>query len=543
MSHSPIDADPDQQHDGYVLGWQQMTQRIEDGGSWSGRERNCCFLNTGTSGFADISAVTGLDFEDDGRTVAATDWDHDGDLDIWLSGRTAPRLRFMRNNSSGTARYLNVRLEGQRCNRDAVGARVELHLAGPAPRTLFKTLRAGDAFLSQSSNWIHFGLGDTAEIEKLVVYWPGGNGQTDRVPQVVRGLACNSWYRIVQNVDDPEFWSPPRRTVDLAVAPLTAPSDDEPERVVLLNRVPLPELTCTGTDHQTMPVAEGRSGPTLINLWATWCAPCLEELGQFALKHDQIRAAGLDLMAINVDGMADDGPLDSSRPEAVLQKLKFPFTAGFATRDAFDRLDVIHDTVLLLRANRDDSLSLPVPVSFLVDRQNRLAVIYRGAVSVDRLLSDAARLDSAEFPLSGVPFSGKWFLRPGGACTFFARFADRFGRRGYLREADQFASLAADLSSREGAAHEVTDQLVSVFSNLGDISRTQGNPDDAIRQYRRVLSLSPQQSGIQLELGRLLASQSRIEEAIENLSNAVRLDPQDDEARRTLDAVRSRLNR
>ena len=39
---------------------------VNEGMSWSGRERNCCFLNTTKLRFANISATAGLDLLDDG---------------------------------------------------------------------------------------------------------------------------------------------------------------------------------------------------------------------------------------------------------------------------------------------------------------------------------------------------------------------------------------------------------------------------------------------------------------------------------------------
>jgi hypothetical protein len=78
---------------------------------------------------------------------------------------------------------------------DAIGARVELHLAGAKPVTLVKTLHAGDGFLSQSSNWLHFGLGDRTMIERLVVRWPGGEAET------IRGLSVDHRYIVRQNGD------------------------------------------------------------------------------------------------------------------------------------------------------------------------------------------------------------------------------------------------------------------------------------------------------------------------------------------------------
>ena len=58
--------------------WTTTNLLIRQGRSFSGNEPNCCFLNTGTSRFADISASSGMDFAEDGRSLAITDWDRDG---------------------------------------------------------------------------------------------------------------------------------------------------------------------------------------------------------------------------------------------------------------------------------------------------------------------------------------------------------------------------------------------------------------------------------------------------------------------------------
>ncbi len=62
MSQSPLDeseieesakADaPYRQH------WTELSQRLKYGGSLSGRERNCAFLNSGEGHFATISGLT-----------------------------------------------------------------------------------------------------------------------------------------------------------------------------------------------------------------------------------------------------------------------------------------------------------------------------------------------------------------------------------------------------------------------------------------------------------------------------------------------------
>ena len=165
---------------------------LDHGMSISGNERHCVFLNTGEDTragekFACVSAVSGLDFPDDGRGVSVVDWDSDGDQDLWVSNRNAPRIRYFRNDTRTDNNYITLRLigNGVTTSRDAVGARVEVFLkdriknkenATDASRAdrLIKTVHIGQGFLSQSSRWLHFGLGDAEQIAKVTVRWPGG---------------------------------------------------------------------------------------------------------------------------------------------------------------------------------------------------------------------------------------------------------------------------------------------------------------------------------------------------------------------------------
>ena len=169
-----------------------LIQMMHQGRSFSGRERHCFFLNTqAPSGadvwFANVSAVSGLDFADDGRAVAIVDWDGDGDLDLWITNRTAPRVRLLRNQGGRSGRFVAFRLRGTSCNRDAIGARLTLSLKDGT--NLVKTLHAGDGFLAGSSKWVHFGLGDQHEIENLEVRWPGKEAEN------FAGIGAGRFYR------------------------------------------------------------------------------------------------------------------------------------------------------------------------------------------------------------------------------------------------------------------------------------------------------------------------------------------------------------
>ena len=116
----------------YFLAWSTMMDLIAKGYSWSGNERNCCYLNEGAGRFANISHLSGLDARDDGRAIAVMDWDQDGDLDLWFRNRSAPRVRLKLNRhrpDAGKGSYVAVRLRGTKANRDGVGAVVEVVLA------------------------------------------------------------------------------------------------------------------------------------------------------------------------------------------------------------------------------------------------------------------------------------------------------------------------------------------------------------------------------------------------------------------------------
>ena len=157
----------------YTRNFRDLNDKVSQGKSFSGYERNPLFLNLGGEGFAEIAELLGVDYDDDARAVATMDWDRDGDLDLWVTNRTAPQVRLLRNNQPSKDAFIAVRLigNGTTTNRDAIGARLTLSHGGVRQ---IRTVRAGDGFLAQSSAWTHFGLGSSREGLQLSVRWPGG---------------------------------------------------------------------------------------------------------------------------------------------------------------------------------------------------------------------------------------------------------------------------------------------------------------------------------------------------------------------------------
>ncbi len=538
MSRSPSEAVETSEE--YEAAWHALFELLRGGKSLSGRERNVCFLNTGGSRFAWISTASGLDYIDDGRAVAATDWDLDGDVDLWFANRTGPRIRYADNRTGSGNGFLLLRLEGRKSNRDAIGARVEVTAAGGGP-ALIKTLRAGDAFISQSSKWLHFGLGGAGGIDRVVVRWPAGPAEE------FGGLEVNGRYTLVEGSGRAAAWSRPRPAKTLIASEQKVPESTDRAGILLLAPVPAPTLSHARLDGTPATPAEREpKGPMLVNLWASWCSPCAAELSEFVKRREELEGAGLRILALSVDGLGKDpatGPEDVRR---FLEKIGYPFDAGLAEPPLLDHMQAVFDTLVPNRR------SLPVPTSFLINATGDIAAIYKGPVSVDQLLSDVSNLRATwdrRLALA-VPFEGIWHSPPRPPFfEYLGPIGSRYLEAGYPDEAiahyrkmlrhkpdDRSVNIVlADLLAGRGRSTEAADHYRAVIAldpadaeahrGLGMVLASQGDQRGAIAEYREALRILPDDAATHSNLALALAHEGSEEEAIVHLDKALELDP------------------
>ena len=496
---------------------------IVEGRSFSSHERNCVFLNTGAADaakgrFANISSVSGLDYPDDARAVALVDWDHDGDQDMWISNRNAPRLRLMRNDAPKTNHFLALRLEGngKTTSRDAIGARVEVVLKHPQATTKdhpksIKSLRAGEGFLAQSSKWLHFGLGSAEAIDHVTVHWPGG--------EVEQFAGCNidRRYRLKQGTGKPHDVTAPSRNTKLAPSIQKIPASTQVARIPLVELMAAPKTPYTDFDGKKYELVSKPGRLLLVNLWASWCAPCQIELGEFSERYNELKAKGIDVLALSVDALGQDPSTRENAARLVAMK-KFPFATGEATAALVSDFQQLHNLHI------PSHEKLPLPSSFLIDRQGRLSVIYKGAVSVETLLKDIGHSEgtrSERFvraaPIAGAPLSHPETERAAVKSAVALRLEYGLGLQnsGQTVQAAGLYTYALDLDPQNPLAHHY----------LGLIRHNEGREADAIKHLSESVRLKPDYSLAHNSYGIALLGKGDTEQAIKHFRLALKLQP------------------
>ena len=511
MSQSPLESSAAGDDEEYQQSWSALRLKLRQGGSFSGYERHCAFLNTGGKRFACVSGVTGFDFLDDGRSIALSDWDLDGDLDLWIANRTAPRLRFLRNDSSSGNHYLALRLRAKGHNRDAIGARVTLRQAGDSRAPQIRTVRAGQGFLSQSSKWIHFGLGDLDVIEGCSVRWP--NGETEEI----RGLKAGRRHLVVQGEGDAKPVANPLEAVESTLAPSVVEIPPPgPIRAPLALRMPLPPIVYGDFKGEPRVWKSQAGRPSLINVWSPTCAPCAVELREFTKKSAKLRESGLEILALSTD---TENLGQTSRE--FLESINFSFMGGLMASELFKQLRAVYLVAFA------DARPTEVPLSFLLDADGWVSVIYRGTVSVEQLLADVdlVRQTPAEYLRRTSPFPGRWNLSPLSPVVDNGHFGEVAGLletgglvQGalvYWRAYRTYYRKVPRPEDPEIARSWDLDLAGILMGELGSRLRRYGRVDELLETCKGVLRLVPDFAPARLNLGIVLfEARGQLDEAL-----------------------------
>jgi cytochrome c biogenesis protein CcmG/thiol:disulfide interchange protein DsbE len=69
---------------------------------------------------------------------------------------------------------------------------------------------------------------------------------------------------------------------------------------------PAPELEAETVDGSKISLQDFRGKVVVLNFWATWCAPCREEMPALEARYEKYKDRGLVVLAIDFDEPAED---------------------------------------------------------------------------------------------------------------------------------------------------------------------------------------------------------------------------------------------
>lgn len=62
--------------------------------------------------------------------------------------------------------------------------------------------------------------------------------------------------------------------------------------------------TFDDADGRRQPIAQWKGRPLVVNFWATWCPPCVEEMPDLQRVRDDYRARGVEIIGVGIDNAA-----------------------------------------------------------------------------------------------------------------------------------------------------------------------------------------------------------------------------------------------
>jgi peroxiredoxin len=143
---------------------------------------------------------------------------------------------------------------------------------------------------------------------------------------------------------------------------------------------PAPDYHATSLEGDTIHLADYRGEVVLLNVWATWCSPCVREMPALQRLHERFADRGLNIIAVSIDATGL-----GLEPLAHVREFVDRFQLTF---------QILHDAT----GETERLFSVTgLPVTFVIDRNGRIIEKAYGArewdgpeyaARIEKLLAD-----------------------------------------------------------------------------------------------------------------------------------------------------------
>lgn len=130
-------------------------------------ERNCLYYFDGNQ-FSDVAEAAGIKDLKGGKSVSTFDYNNDGVTDLLIGNVDSSPILYA-GNYKGKNRWIGFKLIGNKSNRDAIGAVVNVQFTD---REKKKQIFPTNGYQSQSSTRLIFGVKDKEDIKNIRIIWP-----------------------------------------------------------------------------------------------------------------------------------------------------------------------------------------------------------------------------------------------------------------------------------------------------------------------------------------------------------------------------------
>jgi thiol-disulfide isomerase/thioredoxin len=120
------------------------------------------------------------------------------------------------------------------------------------------------------------------------------------------------------------------------------------------------------------PLAQWKDKILVVNFWATWCAPCVDEMPELSELQDQIGPAGMQIIGIGIDSASNIAEF------AAKYKITYPLYVGG-----------VNGTELSRRFGNEAG---GLPFTVLIDKNGNVRKTYLGRLKMEQLREDLSSL-------------------------------------------------------------------------------------------------------------------------------------------------------